>query len=129
MGLIKARLTLRNALDSRLAPYEAEALVDTGALLLCLPEHVATQLRLPVLQEREATTADGRRHVCPYVGPVEVTFGNRSCFVGALVFGDDVLLGAVPMEDMDLVISPAQQTVEPNPNSPNLPSASVKWAT
>jgi clan AA aspartic protease len=126
MGLIKAKLTLRNALDSRLAPYEAEALVDTGALLLRLPEHVAAQLRLPVLQKREATTADGKAHICPYVGPVEVSFGSRSCFVGALVVGDDVLLGAVPMEDMDLVISPAKRTVEPNPSSPNLPSASVK---
>jgi hypothetical protein len=43
-----------------------------------------------------------------------------------LVFGNDVLLGAVPMEDLDLVISPAKQTVEANPESPNLPSASVK---
>ena len=83
MGLIHASIELRNALDKRLEPYMTEALVDTGALLLCIPEHVATQLKLPVLQEREASTADGKRHVCPYVGPVEVTFKNRSCFVGA----------------------------------------------
>jgi clan AA aspartic protease len=126
MGLIRAKLTLRNAMDNRLAPYEADALVDTGALLLCLPEHVAIQLRLPTLQQREATTADGKTHLCPYVGPVQVSFGNRSCFVGALVFGDDVLLGAVPMEDMDLLISPAKRTLEPNPSSPNVPSASLK---
>jgi clan AA aspartic protease len=94
--------------------------------LLCLPEHVATQLRLPKLQEREATTADGKRHVCPYVGPVEVTFKNRSCFVGALVFGDDILLGAVPMEDLDLVVVPAKQSIDVNPESPNLPAAPVK---
>jgi len=60
------------------------------------------------------------------VGPVEVTFKNRSCFVGALVLGDEVLLGAVPMEDLDLVISPAAQAIEVNPNSPNLPLAPVK---
>ncbi len=126
MGLIRTSIELRNALDNRLQPYMADALVDTGALLLCIPEHVATQLQLPVLQEREATTADGRRHTCPYVGPVEVTFANRSCFVGALVFGDEVLLGAVPMEDLDLVISPAKRTVEVNPESPNLPMAIVK---
>ena len=77
-------------------------------------------------QEREATTADGGTHVCPYVGSLEVSLGNSSCFVGALVFGDDVLLGSVPMEDMDLVISPARQSIEPNPASPNLPSASIK---
>jgi clan AA aspartic protease len=126
MGLIKTKVTLHNALDNRLAPYEAEALVDTGALLLCIPEHVAVQLQLPKLQEREVSTADGRKHTCPYVGPVEVTFENRSCFVGALVFGDEVLLGSVPMEDLDLVISPAKQSVTVNPESPNLPTAIVK---
>ena len=125
MGLIHASIELRNALDNRLEPYVTEALVDTGALLLCIPEHVATQLKLPVLQEREASTADGKRHVCPYVGPVEVTFKNRSCFVGALVFGEEVLLGAVPMEDLDLAIFPATKTVDINPESPNLPMAPV----
>lgn len=126
MGIIYTEIELRNALDSRLQPYVAKALVDTGALLLCIPEHVATQLKLPTLQEREGTTADGKRHICPYVGPVEVTFGNRSCFVGALVLGDEVILGAVPMEDLDLIISPAAQTVVVNPSSPNLPMAIVK---
>lgn len=126
MGLITTDLTLRNPLDSRLAPYPAKALVDTGALLLCVPEHVALQLQLPTIQEREVTTADGRRHQCPYVGPVEVTFQNRTCFTGALVMGEEVLLGAVPMEDLDLVINPASQTVTVNPQSPNLPSAIVK---
>ena len=125
MGLIHASIELRNALDNRLEPYTTKALVDTGALLLCIPEHVATQLKLPVLQEREASTADGKRHVCPYVGPVEVTFKNRSCFVGALVFGEEVLLGAVPMEDLDLTISPATKTVDINPESPNLPMAPI----
>lgn len=48
------------------------------------------------------------------------------CFVGALVIGDEVLLGAVPMGDMDLVISPSQRTVTVNPESPNIPHARVK---
>ena len=65
-------------------------------------------------------------HVCPYVGPVEVTFKNRSCFVGALVLGDEVILGAVPMEGLDLVITPSTETVDVNPESPNLPQAQVK---
>lgn len=80
---------------------------DPGALHLCIPEHVAIQLRLEQLYEREVTTADGSKRLCPYVGPVEVRFGDRACFTGALVLGDEVLLGAVPMEDMDLVVPPA----------------------
>ena len=126
MGIIYTEIKLRNAVDSKLQPLVTKALVDTGALLLCIPEHVATQLQLPVLQEREVTTADGKHHMCPYVGPIEVTFRNRSCFVGALVLGDEVLMGAVPMEDLDLVIAPASQTVEVNPQSPNFPMALVK---
>jgi len=129
MGLITTQIELRNPLDSRMAPFEAKALVDTGALHLCLPKHVVLQLDLQTVQQREVTTADGQRHICDYVGPVEVRFGNRSCFVGALVLGEEVLLGAVPMEDLDLVVSPGRQTVEVNPDAPNIPSSVVKRGT
>jgi clan AA aspartic protease len=87
---------------------------------------VAIQLKLDQLYEREVTTADGSKRLCAYVGPVEVRFEERGCFTGALVVGDEVLLGAVPMEDMDLVVSPATQTVTVNPASPNIPSSTVK---
>ncbi|MEX0585131.1 MAG: clan AA aspartic protease [Pirellulales bacterium] len=126
MGLVTAPITLRNPLDDRLAPYEAKALVDTGGLLLCIPEHVATQLQLQEIQTRDITTADGKRHLCPYVGPVEIVFKNRICFQGALVLGDDVLLGAVPMQDLDVIIVPSRETIDVNPESPNLPMAIVK---
>ena len=62
----------------------------------------------------------------PYVGPVQVKFGNRTCFTDALVLGDSVLMGAVPMEDMDLVVHPSKRKVSVNPKSPNIPSALVK---
>jgi hypothetical protein len=60
------------------------------------------------------------------VGPVQIRFENRNCFTGALVLGDSVLLGAVPIEDMDLVINPRLQTITVNPESPNIPAAVVK---
>lgn len=105
---------------------EVSALVDTGAMTLCLPQHVALQLRLDELEKREVTTAVGRRQEVPYVGPVQTTFGNRGSYCGAMVMGDEVLLGAIPMEDMDLVINPARQTVTVNPDSPNIPMAIAK---
>jgi clan AA aspartic protease len=126
MGLVRASITLRNARHPELRPLEILALADTGALLLCIPEHVSIQLRLEQLEQREVTTADGSKRLCPYVGPIEVRFGERGCFVGALVLGDEVLLGAVPLEDMDLVVSPSTRTVTVNPNSPNIPSSTVK---
>ncbi|MCP4408755.1 MAG: hypothetical protein GY807_13525 [Gammaproteobacteria bacterium] len=51
---------------------------------------------------------------------------NRGCFTGALVIGDDVLLGAVPMDDMDVLLSPAGQAVIVNPDNPNIAVSIVK---
>ena len=84
------------------------------------------QLNLSELEKREVTTAEGKHVSVPYVGPVQVTFANRSCFVGALVLGDGVLLGSIPLEDMDLVINSRRQEITVNPESPNIPSAVVK---
>jgi clan AA aspartic protease len=126
MELVRAKIILRNPRDSQLKAIETDALVDTGSMHLCVPEHVSLQLRLEELEKREVTTADGGKRLCSYVGPIELHFENRACYTGAIVLGDEVLLGAVPMEDMDLVISPALQTVTVNPQSPNIPSSVVK---
>jgi len=126
MGLVRAKIILRNPRNTRLKSLEVDSLVDTGSLHLCVPEHVALQLRLDVLEQREVTTADGTKRLCSYVGPLEVRFENRACYTGALVLGDEVLLGAVPMEDMDLVVSPSLHTITVNPQSPNIPSSVVK---
>jgi len=126
MGLIQTTVELSNPKLPLLSPLNVSALVDTGAMTICIPEHVAVQLELTEIERREVTTADERSHVVPYVGPIQIRFQNRTCFTGALVIGDSVLLGAVPMEDMDLVISPSRRTIEVNPKSPNIPSAVVK---
>jgi clan AA aspartic protease len=126
MGLIYTEISLSNLLAPEMEPYNAIALVDTGALHLCIPQHIANQLKLKQLEEREVTIADGSRRLVPYVGPVMITFKNRNCFTGAMVLGEDVLLGAIPMEDMDLVIQPALLQVTVNPASPNIPMSTAK---
>ncbi len=126
MGLVYADIVLRNP-GADLC-ISVRTMVDSGALLLCIPQHVAIQLQLEELQRRAITLADGSRQQVAYVGPVEVRFENRRCFVGALVLGDEVLLGAIPMEDMDVLIDPARQQLVVNPASPNVPMAPVKWA-
>jgi len=126
MGHVLAELNLSNPRKPELRPIAVSALADTGALMLCLPEHLAIQLGLETESTREVTVADGRSMKVPYVGPVRVSFENRFCYVGALVMGDEVLLGAVPMEDMDLVLIPALRKVTVNPASPNIPHARVK---
>ncbi len=129
MGLVHAEIELSNPRHPSLNPLAVRALVDSGAITLCIPEHVAIQLRLDELEQREVTTAEGRSILAPYVGPIQVRFKNRSCFTGALVLGDSVLLGAIPLEDMDLVINARLQQVTVNPASPNIPSVIVKTLT
>ncbi len=126
MGLIYADIELANPKNGSLKPISVEAQVDTGAMTICIPEHIAIQLQLQEIDKREVTTADEGRHVVPYVGPVQIKFANRTCFTGAIVVGESVLMGVAPMEDMDLVVSPSGQTITVNPKSPNIPSAVVK---
>jgi len=126
VGMIEANIQLSNPSKPELKALTIHAMVDAGAMTICIPQHVAVQLQLPEIEKREVTTADERSHVVPYVGPIQIKFENRTCFTGALVIGDAVLLGAVPMEDMDRVVSPSGGTITVNPRSPNIPSALVK---
>ena len=126
MGHVHTTIDLRNPRLPDLKPITVTAMVDTGAMTLCVSEHVAMQLQLDTSKHREVTTADGRKQLVAYVGPIEVIFENRNCYVGALLLGDEVLLGDVPMEDMDLIISPSHRKVIVNPDSPNFPQALAK---
>ena len=126
MGLVKAKVTLKNPRRADLQPVEVDALADSGAVHLCIPAHVQIQLGLEEITRKEATLADGGKKVVPYVGPVEIRFKNRVGFAGALVMGDEVLLGAIPMEDMDLVVIPSSRTLDVNPLNPNVATSVAK---
>ena len=125
MGLVTARLLLKNPRASHLA-VEVEALADSGAVHLCIPESVREALSLEAISDKEVTLADGSRRRVPYVGPIEIRFKNRVGFAGALVLGDQVLIGAIPMEDMDLVVVPRTRSLDINPASPDVATTIVK---
>ena len=112
-------ILLRNACIPTLA-LQVDALADSATLHVCIPQRVCDQLRLEKLAEREVLLADGSKKLVPYVGPLEIRFGNRAAFVGALVIGDQALVGWIAMEDMDLVILPRTRELEVNPSSPNI---------
>lgn len=126
MGLVNGRVLLRNPRLPDLEAVDVMALADSGALHLCIPEHVRIQLKLEAIDSKEVTLADGTKKVVQYVGPIELRFKNRVGFAGALVLGDQVLLGAIPMEDMDLIVIPKTRTLDVNPDSPNIASSIVK---
>jgi clan AA aspartic protease len=117
MGLTYAEITLANGIQFGLAqqghlPMEevkkmnVTALVDSGAYMLTINENIKNQLNLPHYESREAKLADGSIVTCEIVGPVDIFFKNRATTCRAIVLpGDaDVLLGAIPLEDMDVLI-------------------------
>lgn len=139
MGLVYADIELLNAGDifqSRkgLLPFElvkkiqVKAMVDSGAYYLAINENIKNQLELPLIKKSIATLADGSQIDLEIVGPVEVRFKNRITTVDAMVLpgNSEVLLGAIPMEGMDVVINPLKQTLEVNPEHPYIPNFSLK---
>jgi clan AA aspartic protease len=126
MGFVHAKVVLKNPRSPDVQPMEADVLADSGALHLCIPRHIQLQLSLEELEKKEVTLGDGSKQVVPYVGPVELRFKNRVGLTGALVLGDEVQLGVIPMEDMDLVILPNTRTLDVNPANPNIAASVVK---
>ena len=139
MGLIYAKIQLINSGDVYLAQkgylkeedikkLEVEALVDSGAYMLAINEGIKIQLDLPKIEEQVAELADGSQQKLEIVGPVEVHFENRSTSCRAMVLPGDaeVLLGSIPMEDLDVLIHPKQQKLIVNPESPYFAKKSLK---
>ena len=95
--------------------------------MMTVPDHVSNQLNLPVIEYREFKLADGSSEKLPVVGPVSVEFANRRtiCYVVSTQ-DDEVLLGSIPMEDLDVILNPPAQTIEINPDSPYLPTMKLK---
>ena len=126
MGLTNARIQLRDPRRPELEAVEMDALADTRAVHMCIPRHMQMQLRLDEADAKEVTLADGSRTLVPYVGPIELRYGNRIGFTGALVMGETPLLGAIPLEDMDLVVVPKTREVIVNPLSPDVGTSVAK---
>ena len=87
------------------------ALVDTGAWTLVINEAVRNKLGLDVREEDWVTLANGVTEMVKKVEPVEVHWKNRSMTCQPILIPgtDEILLGAIPMEDMDLIVDPKNQ--------------------
>lgn len=96
------------------------ALVDTGSFMLAINENIQQQLQLPIVEKRKAQLADGSILQCDVVAPLELRFKNRATTCRAMVLPGDseVLLGAIPLEDMDVLIHPLRQELIVNPDHP-----------
>ena len=124
MSIVYTELTLKNMMDvghakqgimkaDEIRQMTTQALVDTGAWTLVINEETCTKLGLLDLGIEEGTLADGQKKEYPLAGPLEVWWKNRHMVCDALVIPDapDILLGAIPLEGMDLTINPLRELV------------------
>jgi clan AA aspartic protease len=142
MGLVMTKIKLTNQVDLLAArtgslPFgavrsvEVEALADTGAIELCIPEEIAELLGVPILRHRRVTVADGRKLEVALVGPLEVEVLGRDTSGEAIVLprGTRPLLGALQMEQLDLVVVPRTGEVIGNPEHPDGPLIPILLAS
>ena len=137
MGEVRVKAKLTNAIDEGLVRrgllkpeqvrmYEADALVDTGAVRCVIPPQVAQQLGLQVRGQRVAEYADGRRESVGVTEPLIVELHGRDTMEEALLLGDEVLIGQTILEKLDLFVDTQGQRLVPNPAHPDQPVTKVK---
>ena len=139
MGLVHAEIEIinggdlemvrRNLMDKdEVRRMSVTMLVDSGAYNLCINEVIQEQMEFPIVEKRKAQMANGSIEEFDVVGNVEVRFKNRATTCRAMVLPGDSepLFGAIPMEDMDLIIHPLRQELLVNPEHPYFAQMSLK---
>ena len=137
MGEINANVELENpgdralvehgyAQDSDVRRSTIEAIVDTGAVMLVLPQNVVERLGLEQRRTVVVTYADERKEERPLAGPVTVRIGNRSmstdCVVGPPL--SEPLIGQIVLEALDLIADCSNRTL--TPRFPDYPLLNLK---
>jgi clan AA aspartic protease len=133
MGMVYAEIELINGDDlafmrrnvigeDEVKRMNISALVDTGSIMLCINENIQEYLKFPVVETKRVQLANGQIVECLVVTNVEIRFKNRATTCRAIVLPDDSepLLGAIPLEDMDVLIHPQTQQLIVNPDYPDL---------
>jgi clan AA aspartic protease len=139
MGEVRVKARLTNAVDEDLVrrgmmmpeqvrTYDADALVDTGAVRTVLPQEVVVRLGLATRGQQLAEYADGRKEAVNVTGPVVVELEGRSTLEDALVLGDEVLIGQTVLEKLDLFVDCQRRRLVPNPAHPDQAVTKVKRA-
>lgn len=132
MGLTYANIELINAKDAgvyrrgyigedEVRQIEVNMMVDTGSIMLCINESLQEYLCLPFRSKRRSQLANGLILELDVVGPVIVRYLDRECSTNAIILPDDQepLLGAIPMEEMDLYVNPGRNELLPvHPEGP-----------
>jgi clan AA aspartic protease len=137
MGEVRVKARLTNAVDEALVrrgmlardqvrTYDADVLIDTGAVRVILPPHVVARLGLEARGQRVAEYADGRREAVSVTEPLIVEVEGRDTLEEALVVGDEVLIGQTVLEQLDLFVDCQRRRLVPNPAHPDQPVTKIK---
>jgi clan AA aspartic protease len=124
MGQVVTEITLVNVKDEvraedgnisidKVRKATVQAVVDTGAMRLVITEELFQKLGLVHTRDLNANLADGRKLSCKVTSDVRIYCDKRNTVVNAMVIpgAEKVLLGVVPLEDMDLMVDPCSQTL------------------
>jgi len=122
MGTFTEEITLENILDRGFANHgyieetevrslRVDAMPDTGAWTLVINEDIRQKLGLAIERYSKSTLADGKTSNYPITESVKIQWKDRSITLPAVVVADakDVLLGALPLEAMDLIVDPVRK--------------------
>jgi clan AA aspartic protease len=139
MGLVYADIELINSGDQEMVRrgvigeeevkcINVNMLVDTGSIMLAINENIQEYLQLPVIRTRKAQLANGHIVECNVVGPVMLKFKNREAICSALVLPGDAepLLGAIPLEEMDVLVDPQRNELVVHPDHPDFALMKLK---
>lgn len=137
MGEVRVKAKLTNAIDEGLVrrglltkdqvrTYEADALVDTGAVSPVVPSFVVQQLGLQIIGKKNAELGNGSVVTVDVTEPVEVEIDGRTVTLEALMTGNEVLIGQMVLEAIDMQVDCMNQRLIPNPAHPDQPVLKLK---
>jgi clan AA aspartic protease len=139
VGEVAVQITLENTVDkararlgdipaSQIRTWTGTGVVDTGAVMLAIPQDIFEQLGLTGEEKAVVRLADNTQLELAVAGPVDLTVGNRKMSTEALVLPpkSEVLIGQIILERLDLLVDCQNQTLVPRPESPIYPSLNLK---
>ncbi len=121
MGRVTEKIKLSNFVEPEKS-VEVEALIDTGAMMLVLPQNIVDELGLRKMQERTVRYADYRTKVRSIYGGVIVDINGRSDLFSVIAEakGTQPLVGQIVLEQLDLIVDPVARKVLPNPRAADM---------
>ncbi len=139
MGKIISTIELTNTYDAKavvagkleksaVRRHTMDAVVDTGSVMLGLPENVVQELGLDELDSITVVYADDRRGIRTVAGPVTLRVEGREMITECVVLppASEALIGQIILERLDLIADCQRQRLHPRPESPFRPMLSLK---